>query len=196
MDLDQLRDQWKSIDLNVDRLAKENRKLRRQLVYDRISTINQRLVRRFKNMSVICLSSPLLFVLSNRIEHVFSDYTMAVTCIALVVMGVMHMFFISKLNDESYLTCPMIESIRNVTYRIRLLRRIKAIDLILGGSAVVMMFYDLYNYWDKELILMPLIGGIVGGIAGYRVSRTNRRLLRQLYDILKELDESGDTSRL
>lgn len=192
MDLEQLREQWKSLDIKIDTLSKDNIRLRKKLMDNKARSINYRLMRRIRNIAIVCAIAPVFIAVANLHANTFSTLTIIAAFVYFFTIAAAWIYFYGKLRHTDYLNEPLVESLRQVTIREITMRRIKTLSTVLGIPVVILLLHDIYLHEESDFALLSaLTGGIVGGIIGFYISRTNKRLIRSMRDTLHEFEEGA-----
>ena len=187
MNLDELKNTWQTLNLRVDYLEEENRRLAARLAAERASGTQQRLARHYRRMSLVGLSLPLLSI-------PLYLYGMPLWCdILYAVFGLcmcgMHLALAGFIERGDYMSLPVVDAISHAV-RIRLWQQRM---FICGESAALILAIILFVQFaglGSEAVISGIIGGIAGGIIGYvkqrKLFRMSRRLLAQLRQIKED----------
>ena len=63
MDIDELKKQWQSMELRVEQLEKDNRRLMTRISRDRFAGLRGKLMARYRLMIIVCVISPVWMLL-------------------------------------------------------------------------------------------------------------------------------------
>jgi len=189
MNLDELRNTWQTLNLRVDRLEAENRRLAERLGAERAAGTQQRLARRYRRMAAIGLILPLLSVAIYYCGiPLWFDILYALFGLAMCAMHLLLARFIVRSN---YLSLPTVEAVAHAV-RIRMWQqRMFICGEVAALILVVMLFSELADI-GSGAVVSGIIGGAVGGIIGYFKQRSLFHMSRRLLAELRRDAEDGD----
>ena len=83
MDIDELKKQWQSMELRIEKLEEENHRLLSSISSNRVAGLRSRLLIRYCMMIIVCIISPVWLLL---LDNVFDVGPVANVCYALFFM--------------------------------------------------------------------------------------------------------------
>lgn len=192
MDIDKLKKQWQSMELRIEQIEKDNKRLLARISNDRVKGVRKKLLTRYLALVALCVISPAWILLFNEHYRVDVDVLIIYTFFFLV-MGLVN-WYIYKLIDG--IDCSVMttkEALTAVTKVEETRSKGKLLGWILAVPLVIILFRVFSEMGRPEVIYGAYFGLIVGGICGYIFDRKTRRLIRELRQTLdKELDEDSE----
>ena len=70
MDLDGLKSQWKSMELRINQLEKDNKSLEMRITRDRMKGVREKLMARYRAIIMVCIFSPIWMLMMNELYQV------------------------------------------------------------------------------------------------------------------------------
>ena len=189
MDIDELKKQWQSMELRVEQLEKDNRRLMTRISRDRFAGLRGKLMARYRLMIIVCVISPVWMLL---LEDVYGVGRVLNVCYAsffvITALANAYIYYLFHKIDYSIMTVK--EALTATThleitrYRLRMLGWLMVVPLL------VMMFQAFYETGQDEVINGAWFGLILGAIVGTIFDLKTRRLIRQMrHTLTEELDE-------
>jgi hypothetical protein len=185
--IEELRQQWKSMSLRVATLEQDNVALMERLKQNKQKSLHQRLVSYRKRMMII--SAVLPFVLAPLLVIYFGckvPFAILYCAFFWIMSGVNAVIWRAMLAfDASTMTT---EDALRWEYRIRRYwKRGRLLGCIMGLPVLVWLFSILYNIGDSWAIIGAWTGCVVGLVFGYMADYRQRALLKQLK---REIEDS------
>ena len=101
MDLDNLREQWKSLNIKVEDLQVENMRLRHDIQTNKVTSINRRLIARIRNMLLVCCLAP-IFIIYMKNEIALTTATIVCYVSYFIIIGAAHGYLLWRLPRLSF----------------------------------------------------------------------------------------------
>lgn len=185
MDIDELKKQWQSMELRIEKLEEENHRLMSSISSNRVAGLRGRLLTRYCMMIIVCIISPVwLFLLDN----VFYVGQVANVCYALFFMITAvangYVYYLIRKIDLSTMTIK--EALTAATNVDIVRRRMKILGWVLAMPLLVILFYAFYEVGRDEIIYGAWVGLVIGAICGGIYERNTRQLIRQMRQTLAE----------
>lgn len=190
LDLDELRNSWQTLSLRVDNLEATNRRLAKELCSERATSVQQRLARSYRFMSVwgfvlLPLAFPLYYVID------MPAWLCVLYAVFGILMGLIYLCFASYISRSNYVSLPMVDAVRHAL-RVRMMqRRILVGGLVMGLVVIVPFFWILFGKEDPVPFYGACVGGAVGLAIGIQKELKFFRLSRQMLAELRRFT-SGD----
>lgn len=190
MELEELKQNWKQMDEHLSALKMENKELTRQVMNQKITTVCDKLKRKFMLGLVIVLMIPNLIHLNERvIGNSFNDSTwiaLAVLCMAMVIRQIIW------LRDLRGIDCLKQTVKEACVAEVKLRKHIKAgvgTCLLLVIPFFIFFFLDLQQ-WGNEPVMIGAACGLVLGLAlGFYKLRKLFKDIDRLNRTLNEIKE-------
>lgn len=193
MDIEELRKRWKRIDIESPDLRKENRELRRRLSRSNIKGLNVKLYRRMLVSAIACAVAPTLLIGCSEVMSL-REVTVYAYILFFLIMCALYGYLAWRLSDTSYLSQPVLQASREIARREITMRRMKIAGRLMGIPVLVLLFIDMYNAGGADgenLIVGGVIGGIIGGFFGWRIERSNLRIIRRIKSTLQQMEQEN-----
>ena len=193
MNIDELISQWKSMELRIDRLEKDNKQLLSRISNERMKSVREKLLARYRALIIVCIFSPLWMVLMNNLYHI--DIEVSIVYAFFFYVMALANFYMCKLIkkvDCSKLTIK--DALIAVTKVEEYLRKFQFLGWILGFPLIIIMFDVFKEMGHPEIIYGACVGLVIGGVVGYLVERKTRRLIRELRQTLADALADDDES--
>ena len=185
MDIDELKSQWKSMELHINRLEKENKQLLSRISGDRMKGVRGKLMARYRSIIVVCVLSPSWIILMDRMlcldDEIFIVYTFFFLVMALANY---YMYRLIAKIDCSVMSIK--EALMATTKVEETRQKVKLLGWILGLPLIIIMFDVFKEMGHPEIIYGACVGLVIGGVVGYFVERKTRRLVRELRQALAD----------
>ena len=101
MDLDNLREQWKSLNIKVEDLQVENMRLRLDIQTNKVTSINRRLIARIRNMLLVCCLAP-IFIIYMKNEIALTTATIVCYVSYFIIIGAAHGYLLWRFSTRGY----------------------------------------------------------------------------------------------
>ncbi|MBR5332394.1 MAG: hypothetical protein IKV32_03745 [Muribaculaceae bacterium] len=185
MDIDELKSQWKSMELRIDRLEKDNKQLLSRISSDRMKGVRGKLIARYRAIIMVCVLSPSWIVLMDKMWEFDNEILIIYT------------FFFFVMALANYYMCRLIEKIDSSVMSIKealvatakvedTRQKVKLLGWILAVPLTIIMFDVFQEIGHPEVIYGACAGLVIGGVVGYLVERKTRRLIRELRQTLAD----------
>lgn len=185
MDIDELKSQWKSMELRIDRLEKDNKQLLSRISSDRMKGVRGKLMARYRSIIMVCVLSPSWIVLMDRMlsldDEIFIIYTFFFLVMALAN------YYLYRLIGKVDCSVMSIKEALVATAKVEDTRqKVKLLGWILAVPLMIIMFDVFQEIGHPEVIYGACAGLVIGGLVGYLVERKTRRLIRELRQSLAD----------
>lgn len=188
MDLDNLREQWKSLNIKVEDLQVENMRLRHDIQTNKVTSINRRLIARIRNMLLLCCLAP-IFIIYMRNEIALTTATIVCYVSYFIIIGAAHGYLLWRLSARDYLSMPIAAAIKEAATLELYRKRMRMWSYIMAAPVIFMLMMDIYKYGYPGALISGIIGGLAGLAIGLRLEYTNRKLMRQIRQLLDQIDD-------
>ena len=188
MDLDNLREQWKSLNIKVEDLQVENMRLRHDIQTNKVTSINRRLISRIRNMLLVCCLAP-IFIIYMKNEIALTTATIVCYVSYFIIIGAAHGYLLWRLSTRDYLSMPIAAAIKEAATLELYRKRMRMWSYIMAAPVIFMLMMDIYKYGYPGALISGIIGGLAGLAIGLRLEYTNRKLMRQIRQLLDQIDD-------
>ncbi len=188
MDLDNLREQWKSLNIKVEDLQVENMRLRHDIQTNKVTSINRRLIARIRNMLLVCCLAP-IFIIYMKNEIALTTATIVCYVSYFIIIGAAHGYLLWRLSACDYLSMPIAAAIKEAATLELYRKRMRMWSYIMAAPVIFMLMMDIYKYGYPGALISGIIGGLAGLAIGLRLEYTNRKLMRQIRQLLDQIDD-------
>ncbi len=188
MDLDNLREQWKSLNIKVEDLQVENMRLRHDKQTNKVTSINRRLIARIRNMLLVCCLAP-IFIIYMKNEIALTTATIVCYVSYFIIIGAAHGYLLWRLSTRDYLSMPIAAAIKEAATLELYRKRMRMWSYIMAAPVIFMLMMDIYKYGYPGALISGIIGGLAGLAIGLRLEYTNRKLMRQIRQLLDQIDD-------
>ncbi len=188
MDLDNLREQWKSLNIKVEDLQVENMRLRHDIQTNKVTSINRRLIARIRNMLLLCCLAP-IFIIYMKNEIALTTATIVCYVSYFIIIGAAHGYLLWRLSARDYLSMPIAAAIKEAATLELYRKRMRMWSYIMAAPVIFMLMMDIYKYGYPGALISGIIGGLAGLAIGLRLEYTNRKLMRQIRQLLDQIDD-------
>lgn len=182
MDLENLKTTWQNLNVRVDRLEEENRRTTEALRRNRAKSAQMKLATSYKRTAFVGLLCPLLAPLCVHILYMPIWVAVIYAAFGLLMAALMlRSYWVTRYSN--FMSLPIVEALQNA---IRLRRRQNMVTTIgiAGGCIVIATFYI---YLEVGIIGF-FIGLALGLIIGIKKQLTQRELIREIEDSLRDPD--------
>lgn len=185
MDIDELKSQWKSMELRIDHLEKDNKQLLSRISGDRMKGVRGKLMARYRSIIMVCVLSPSWVVLMDKIWNLDNEILIIYTFF-FVVMALAN-YYMYRLIGKVDCSVMSIKEALVATAKVEDTRqKVKLLGWILAVPLMIIMFDVFEEMGHPEVIYGACAGLIIGGVVGYFVERKTRRLIRELRQTLAD----------
>lgn len=185
MDIDELKSQWKSMELRIDRLEKDNKNLLSRISNERVKSVREKLLARYRAIIMVCIFSPLWIVMMDKVWNLDNEILIVYTFFFMVMaLANYYMYQLIGKVDCSKLTIK--EALIAVTKVEETRQKVKLLGWIFGLPLIIIMFDVFKEMGHPEIIYGACVGLVIGGVVGYLVERKTRRLIRELRQTLAD----------
>lgn len=188
MDLDNLREQWKSLNIKVEDLQVENMRLRHDIQTNKVTSINRRLIARIRNMLLVCCLAP-IFIIYMKNEIALTTATIVCYVSYFIIIGAAHGYLLWRLSTRDYLSMHIAAAIKEAATLELYRKRMRMWSYIMAAPVIFMLMMDIYKYGYPGALISGIIGGLAGLAIGLRLEYTNRKLMRQIRQLLDQIDD-------
>lgn len=188
MDLDNLREQWKSLNIKVEDLQVENMRLRHDIQTNKVTSINRRLIARIRNMLLVCCLAP-IFIIYMKNEIALTTATIVCYVSYFIIIGAAHGYLLWRLSTRDYLSMPIAAAIKEAATLELYRKRMRMWSYIMAAPVIFMLMMDIYKYGYPGALISGIISGLAGLAIGLRLEYTNRKLMRQIRQLLDQIDD-------
>ncbi len=188
MDLDNLREQWKSLNIKVEDLQVENMRLRHDIQINKVTSINRRLIARIRNMLLVCCLAS-IFIIYMKNEIALTTATIVCYVSYFIIIGAAHGYLLWRLSTRDYLSMPIAAAIKEAATLELYRKRMRMWSYIMAAPVIFMLMMDIYKYGYPGALISGIIGGLAGLAIGLRLEYTNRKLMRQIRQLLDQIDD-------
>lgn len=184
MDLEEMRQSWRTLETRVNRLEDENIRLMVELKRSRAGEYKRRLQRNFITLSIVGFIAPLFIIgLSNELG--FSFAFVAVYSAFCWIMVVCNIYMYYRLSCIDLITMPVkIAFEESVKFGI-LRQRIWLGSMIMLTPALVFFIYEFWRI-DISLAIAGIAGGVLGLIIGLKKDNEIRNMIRGMKQTLSD----------
>ena len=185
MNIDELKSQWKSMELRIDRLEKDNKNLLSCISNERVKSVREKLLARYRAIIMVCIFSPLWIVMMDKVWNLDNEILIVYTFFFMVMaLANYYMYQLIGKVDCSKLTIK--EALIAVTKVEETRQKVKLLGWIFGLPLIIIMFDVFKEMGHPEIIYGACVGLVIGGVVGYLVERKTRRLIRELRQTLAD----------
>lgn len=189
MDLDELKKAWQSQSTRLERLEEQNRKLRRSVSENKLSTKRSKLLRTYTALIVVSVVM-IPFVLVSFPELGLDKMFVAMFTVMFAAMSLANAYVYMLVKGIDPTQVSLREALRRVLHLETMRRRIRWVSMSLGAIVIALFFWELYNQDAHAGFLGGVVGGVVGGLVGLRkeaeIKATIRAMKADLEDALQD----------
>lgn len=187
IDLEQIKDEWRSLIIENEALRQKNLELTRCLATQRVTNNQQKLARSYR-VGYFGFSFPLFaFFLYRAI-----DASIAL-CIAYglfgIVVGCWDLWFRKFVKQINYLAVSTVEALTHASKIVLYQNRATIVCFIAAAILLTDIFYEMSLFGDYSIVTGGVIGAIVGGIIGTKKCIKNHIRARRMLSELKSIEK-------
>lgn len=185
MDINKLKHDWQQLELRIDKIENENKRLAERLKKNSATGVKHRLTARYGRMTIICILSPIWMVLFDNTFNV--DTSLYISYIVFfAIMSVTTGYVWWKLRNIDYMSMSVKDALIAVYNTEKLCKINNWIGYITGIPLIIFLMIYIYRLDQQPLIIGAWAGLIVGGSIGTYIRLKNRRLLKKMRQTLAE----------
>lgn len=185
MDLDGLKSQWKSMELRINQLEKDNKSLEMRITRDRMKGVREKLMARYRAIIMVCIFSPIWMLMMNELYQVDVEVSIVYTFFFLVMA--LANYYMHRIIGKVDCSTMSIKEALMATVKVEETRqRVKLLGWILGLPLILIMFDVFKEMGHPEVIYGACAGLVIGGVVGYFIERKTGRLIRELRQTLAD----------
>lgn len=185
MDMEEMRRNWKKMELRINKIETENHRLVEQLKKSRACSAKRKLTIGNGVMTVFCAVSPLWIVLlSGMVDVSFALYLSYI--IFFVIMTLVTGRVWLWLLKTDYMLMSVKEALICAYKTKRLNRDKELVGYLTGLPLIAFLMIEVYQMGIDELMVGAWIGLVIGGIVGICIRIRDNRLLKNMRQALEE----------
>lgn len=185
MDLDGLKSQWKSMELRINQLEKDNKSLEMRITRDRMKGVREKLMARYRAIIMVCIFSPIWMLMMNELYQVDVEVSI-VYAFFFLVMALANYYMYRLIGKVDCSTMSIKEALMATVKVEETRQRVKLLGWILGLPLILIMFDVFKEMGHPEVIYGACTGLVIGGVVGYFIERKTGRLIRELRQTLAD----------
>lgn len=185
MDIDELKKQWKSMELRIDQLEKDNKRLLSCISNDKVWGVRKKLQTRYFALIVLCVVSPVWILLMNEMYYIDTEVLIIYTFF-FVVMAVVNSYIYNLIGKVDCSSMTIKEALMAITKVEETRRRGQLLGWILAVPLVIILFRVFSEMGHPEVLYGASVGLVIGGIYGYIFERQTRQLIKELRKTLAD----------
>lgn len=185
MDLDGLKSQWKSMELRINQLEKDNKSLEMRITRDRMKGVREKLMARYRAIIMVCIFSPIWMLMMNELYQVDVEVSI-VYAFFFLVMALANYYMYRLIGKVDCSTMSIKEALMATVKVEETRQRVKLLGWILGLPLILIMFDVFKEMGYPEVIYGACAGLVIGGVVGYFIERKTGRLIRELRQTLAD----------
>lgn len=185
MDLDGLKSQWKSMELRINQLEKDNKSLEMRITRDRMKGVRDKLMARYRAIIMVCIFSPIWMLMMNELYQVDVEVSI-VYAFFFLVMALANYYMYRLIGKVDCSTMSIKEALMATVKVEETRQRVKLLGWILGLPLILIMFDVFKEMGHPEVIYGACAGLVIGGVVGYFIERKTGRLIRELRQTLAD----------
>lgn len=185
MDLDGLKSQWKSMELRINQLEKDNKSLEMRITSDRMKGVREKLMARYRAIIMVCIFSPIWMLMMNELYQVDVEVSI-VYAFFFLVMALANYYMYRLIGKVDCSTMSIKEALMATVKVEETRQRVKLLGWILGLPLILIMFDVFKEMGHPEVIYGACAGLVIGGVVGYFIERKTGRLIRELRQTLAD----------
>ncbi|MDE6453169.1 MAG: DUF4231 domain-containing protein [Muribaculaceae bacterium] len=179
-DLELLRSQWQSLDLDVRRLTDTNRRLMQKLAAERACSKQQRLALQYRISGIVAVV--LLPVLATMMYQTLgvSELTAWIYAVGGAAIGIMNICFSYFIGRTDYITRSTCEAIEHAGRVLIWQSRMRIAGYTVAAVVLAPLFYHLSGMDSKSALVGGAIGLVIGLAIGLIIEHHRRRTARMM----------------
>lgn len=185
MNIDELKNQWKSIDAPRESEAANSRELISRVTRGQVSTLRDRYLRISRMLTFVCVGGVLI-----SIPYISASPLLGVLMILyFIILGGMHVNTLFTLKDMRLSDMTLREAMRQVCRleRERIAKR--AIGISLAVPLMIYLFMTLRDNYGNNVLAGCVIGAVIGLVIGLLINRRATDILRQMKEELGKYEQ-------
>ena len=185
MNIDGLKSQWKSMELRINQLEKDNKSLEMRITRDRMKGVREKLMARYRAIIMVCIFSPIWMLMMNELYQV--DVEVSIVYAFFFLVMALANYYMHRLIGKVDCSTMSIKEALMATVKVEETRqRVKLLGWILGLPLILIMFDVFKEMGHPEVIYGACAGLVIGGVVGYFIERKTGRLIRELRQTLAD----------
>ncbi|WP_288735334.1 hypothetical protein [uncultured Parabacteroides sp.] len=185
MELEDLKKGWKEMDKHIDYLQ-DNNEITQKVIKERIVSVQERLARRFRLMTALCLIAPSFLSIDNWGLGDIGVWTKGGFFVFFIVMAIHKGFLWMRMSRLNFMQMTGKEALIS-TYK---LEKIQKIGMLIGFpfAFIIIAFFmlDLYHMHEMYALYGACSGLIVGLFCGLRIRSRIKKEFQQLRSVLDD----------
>ena len=195
MDIDDLKSQWKSMELRINQLEKDNKSLEMRITRDHMKGVREKLMARYRAIIMVCIFSPIWMLMMNELYQVDVEVSI-VYAFFFLVMALANYYMYQLIGKVDCSRMSIKEALVATTKVEETRQKVKLLGWILGLPLILILF-DVFNeIGHPEVIYGGFAGIVIGGVIGYFIERKTRRLIRELRQTLADAIADDDENQI
>lgn len=189
MELEDLKNSWKVMENQISRLEDRNRGLMDKVVNNRVVSAQQRLIQKYRAMTIICLCAPSWIGMMRHSLDEIENVTiyMCIFMVFLLIMAGMKGFMWWRLSHWDYRQMTVKEALSS-TYKLSKCQNMNTlVGMTLAIPLIVCFMIALHQLHDSFLIGSAWCGLIVGLFIGLRIRQRMKREIKEMQDTLSDI---------
>ena len=195
MDIDELKSQWKSMELRINQLEKDNKSLEMRITRDRMKGVRGKLMARYRSLIVVCIFSPIWMLMMNELYQVDVEVSI-VYAFFFLVMALANYYMYRLIGKVDCSVMSIKEALVATTKVEETRQKVKLLGWILGLPLIIIMFDVFKEMGHPEIIYGACVGLVIGVVVGYFIERKTRRLIRELRQTLADAIADDDENQI
>ena len=184
MDLDELRNKWQNINLRVDRLDNDTRRIASELASGRVRTAQTKLANFHYRTALVGLCLPVLAPMIVTVMH-FALWVAVIYAAMGIILAILNFLFARKIARSDYMSMPVVSALTQAVDIRKRQKQLQAVGITLGIIVIFSLFTQALDPSSKIILFGMLVGLGVGIPIGLIKYRRAIALARQLQDELK-----------
>ena len=195
MDIDDLKSQWKSMELRINQLEKDNKSLEMRITRDHMKGVREKLMARYRAIIMVCIFSPIWMLMMNELYQVDVEVSI-VYAFFFLVMALANYYMYQLIGKVDCSRMSIKEALVATTKVEETRQKVKLLGWILGLPLIIIMFDVFKEMGHPEIIYGACVGLVIGGVIGYFIERKTRRLIRELRQTLADAIADDDENQI
>ncbi|MCH5220724.1 MAG: hypothetical protein J1F05_00120 [Muribaculaceae bacterium] len=195
MELEDLKDKWQKLNVRVEHLERDNKRLAAQLATGRALNAQKTLANMYMRIGTVglvlpCLAPALVEVLN------FDQWVACLYGIFGIVMMALDYSFAGYIRQNDYMTLPVVEALRSVIAVRKRQTMLRIFGITMGVIVIASMFGQVLGQNNSEVMYGMLIGLCLGTPVGVFMAYRSIKLVRTMQSELQRcLDEDDSDER-